>query len=47
MNKGFYIACEETNAFGFSFAIVYLKDEKDFQISMMIGSLNLAIGYIF
>ena len=47
MEKGFYIACEETEAFGFSFAIVYLTNEKDFQISMMIGSLNIAIGYTF
>lgn len=33
MNKGFYIAREETNAFGFSFATVYLKDGKIFRLA--------------
>lgn len=46
-NKGFYIATEETDAFGISFAIVYIPEEKDFQISLMIGNFNVAIGYTF
>ena len=47
MRKGFYIACEETEAYGVSFNIVYIPREKDFQISLMLGNLNIAIGYTF
>ena len=47
MEKGFYIAGEESEAFGFSIALVYIKDEKDLQLSIMIGNYNIAIGYIF
>ena len=47
MRKGFYIACEETEAYGISFNIVYIPREKDFQISLMLGNLNIAIGYTF
>lgn len=47
LNKGFYITCNEEEAYGFSFAIVYIPEERDFQISMMLGNVNLAIGYVF
>lgn len=47
MRKGFYITCEETEAYGMSFSIVYIPREKDFQISLMLGNLNIAIGYTF
>ena len=47
MIKGFYIACEETEAYGISFNIVYIPREKDFKISLMLGNLNIAIGYTF
>lgn len=47
MRKGFYIACEETKVYGISFSAVYIPEEKDFQISLMIGNLNVAIGYTF
>ena len=47
MRKGFYIAYEETEAYGISFSIVYIPREKDFQISLMLGNLNIAIGYTF
>lgn len=45
--KGFYIAAEERNEKGFSIAVVYVPEEKDIQLSIMIGSYMLAVGYIF
>ena len=48
VEKGLYVAyaCGE-DAFGFSFSCVYIAKDKDFQISLMIGSLALAIGCKF
>lgn len=48
MEKGFYFAYElNETATGLSFHAVYDKEEKDFQIGLMIGNLTLAIGYTF
>ena len=46
-HKGFYFGYQEEAAWGFSFSVVYIPEEKDFQISMMIGNIALAIGYSF
>ena len=47
MQKGLYFAYNEEEAFGISFACVYITKEKEFQISLMLGYLALAIGYKF
>ena len=46
-DKGFYFGMQEENAWGFSFSVVYIPEEKDFQISLMLGNLALAVGYSF
>lgn len=46
-DRGFYVACEQSDAIGFSITLVYVKDEKDLQFSIMIGNLTFAIGYVF
>lgn len=47
MDKGFYIGIRQDETIGFSFAIVYLKENKDFQIALQIWDLMLAVGYNF
>nr|DAM91518.1 MAG TPA: hypothetical protein [Caudoviricetes sp.] len=37
----------DDGAIGFFFAIAYLTEEKEFQIAMQIGILELTIGYTF
>lgn len=44
---GFYIAVHESEAFGISFALVYIKELKDIQFSFQLGELMLAVGYTF
>ena len=44
---GFYIAAQESEAFGISFALVCIKELKDIQFSFQLGYLMLAIGYTF
>lgn len=43
--SGFYFAYNLTDEIGFSFAIVYIPEERGIQISLMFGCLMLAIGY--
>lgn len=47
MEKGFYIAANKDIAYGFSLAIVYIPQHRDFQISIMFGNQMVAIGYKF
>ena len=47
MDKGFYIAARQEEVYRLSIALVYIKEEKDIQLSLMIGDLMLAIGYVF
>lgn len=47
MNKGFYFAFSIGDVFGLSFGIIYVPEEKDFQIAMMVGWMTLAVGYSF
>ena len=42
---GLYFAYRITDEFGISAAIIYDPAEKDFQISLLIGCLMLAVGY--
>lgn len=37
----------DDGAIGFFFAIAYLTEEREFQIAMQIGILELTIGYTF
>ena len=43
--SGFYFAHRFTDEIGLSFALVYIPQEKDLQISLMLGCLMLAVGY--
>jgi hypothetical protein len=47
LNKGFYIACEEQEFYGLAFAMGYIPANKDFQITLMLGNLSVAVGYTF
>ena len=47
MDKGFYIAARQEEVYGLSIALVYIKAEKDIQLSLQIGDPMLAIGYVF
>lgn len=47
MKKGFYIDYEDRDVYGMSFSVVYMPEENDFQISMMLGCIVIAIGYRF
>lgn len=47
MEKGFYFAYEQDEIYGFALSIVYNAADKDFQISLQISNLTLAIGYKF
>jgi hypothetical protein len=42
---GFYFAHRLTDEIGLSFAVVYIPEERDLQISLMLGCLMLAVGY--
>ena len=44
---GLWFSVEMADAIGLSLAIVWMPEEKDFQISLLIGYLFLAIGYTF
>lgn len=46
-NKGLYFACDELHAWGFSFAVVYDAEHRDFQIAIMFLNIMVAIGYTF
>lgn len=43
--SGFYFAHRLTDEIGFSFAVVYIPQERGLQISLMFGCLMLALGY--
>ena len=43
--SGFYFAHRFTDEIGLSFALVYIPQEKDLQISLMLWCLMLAVGY--
>ena len=47
MKKGLYIAAVKADEIGFSIAMVYIPQEKDFQFSIMFGNYLVAIGYTF
>lgn len=47
MRKGFYIICNKTDIFGFLFGIAYIKQEKDFQINILLYNFDISIGYKF
>lgn len=48
MNNGFYFGFkEETEFVGIAFSCGYIKNERDFQICLQLGTLALAIGYQF
>ena len=46
-DKGFYFAYRQDEAWGISFAIVYIPSERDFQIGFQLFDLNIAVGYVF
>lgn len=47
MNKGFYFAWSIGEVFGLSAAVIWMPDEQDFQIAIIVGWLTLAVGYSF
>lgn len=47
MMVDFYIAYQEEDAYGFSFAVVYIPSDRNFQISMMLFNMKIAVGCIF
>ena len=47
MKKGFYIILEKADVIGFFLGVAYSKQEKDFQINLLLCNLNFAIGYKF
>ena len=47
MKKGFYIILEKADVIGFFFGIAYSKQEKDFQINMLLFNFDISIGYKF
>lgn len=47
MRKGFYIASNESDSWGFSIALVYCPKDKDIQLSIMLFNLMVAVGYTF
>lgn len=46
-DKGFYFAYRQGEAWGISFAIVYIPSERDFQIGFQLFDLDIAVGYVF
>ncbi len=46
-SKGFYFAFMQDDVWGIAFTIVYNRKEKDFQISLQLFDLVLAVGYSF
>ena len=47
MKKGFYVKHNKTDIFGILFGIAYIKQEKDFQINMLLFNFDISIGYKF
>ena len=47
MGNGFYVAYKQEETYGFSIALVFIKENKDIQLSIQIFDLMLAIGYEF
>lgn len=47
MKKGFYCVYEFRDEVGFTFSVVYCKENNDLQVSLQIGALAVAIGYDF
>ena len=45
--NGFYLTLNSGEDFGISLSCVYIAKEKNFQISLMLGWLTVAIGYEF
>lgn len=45
--NGLYLAFNTGDDFGVSFTCVYIAEEKNFQISLMLGWLTVAVGYEF
>lgn len=44
--KGFYFTYEFCDEIGFSFNVLYAKYENDFQISLQLGTLAVAVGVV-
>lgn len=44
---GLFFAYENADAFGISFSIVYMPDDRTFQIALQVGWLALGIGFTF
>lgn len=47
MGKGFYLLYEEIDEIGFSFNAVWIPQERDFQVSMLLGSIVIGFGCSF
>ena len=45
--NGFYFAFRQEPVYGFSIALVYIKENKDLQFSIQLFDLMLAVGYEF
>lgn len=47
MEKGFYLLYEEIDEIGFSFNAVWIPQERDFQVSLLLGSVAVGFGFVF
>ena len=44
---GLFFGYDNADAFGIAFSIVYMPDDRTFQIALQVGWLALGIGYTF
>lgn len=47
MRKGFYLLYVETEEIGLSFNAVWIPQEQDFQVSLLLGSVAVGFGFVF
>ena len=44
---GLFFTYDDSDVFGIAFSIVYMPDDRTFQIALQVGWLALGIGYTF